>query len=847
MVTAVVLHPSSRMPLPLSCACFLAFISALPLIASEQQQTSPSPRFIWPLEINDGFSSTFGEYRRDHLHGGIDFRTDGESGYKVFAAADGDIDRIKVERRGDGNVIYIRHSDGWVTVYAHLERFENETLKLEDVMDEARRVRHAKYPENVYIDVPIPVKQGQVIGYSGESGAGLPHLHFETRMGEFIQVNPFLAGMAWTGDSTPPTIISATLIPDGADACVFGDTQPKTFPFDTRLGSPAWLRPVVVEPPLRLLVTAFDMEGTIDNSCHIYALSVSLDGATIYSAKSDRFSLTEALRVGLIYDLNRNGRAPAAFTYALDPRSGAFMPIDNCRLPIEKLPPGHHRLVIEAADFWGNTTKAVGELIVPQAATLEFGDAREVTAGHFEMPWTVRGGVTASPRIEISFDDGATFSPAPLQDVIGASGKINFQIANPFFSTRAIIRGYASDESPYCTLATVDLLSSMLSPLRSVNVDPEGRLTVSLKEPVAYSLRVVGFDPWTDRALANFASGSLTRSFQRPSLRSKRVYAQIEFSRASQNTGTAFSFLLPWKSQQAEVRTDVLPARNFVSIGLSFDRMPSGWNGISHLKYSDGTEELLVFRARDEHRFMASIDPHPESTAATVDIPGGSIQLQLRRVIATSSQRFVERNILLTFDQGAAYSDFWLWILTGAPSTDSRLRQVGDNFRIFPEGEPLARPARIQMRFPSTIHLPNRLGIYSWDPAGYWVYEPTSIDRAGRVTSTYVRRLGLYGLLEDLAPPTIEFVNPKPKARVDSDSFKAILVDVNDYGKGVDESSIRVTLDGRRLETEYDPDRHWAASVLPAQLRLGRHYLHVTARDQAGNYAVPKSAVFYLK
>jgi murein DD-endopeptidase MepM/ murein hydrolase activator NlpD len=88
-------------------------------------------------------------------HLGIDFAA--RRGTPVMAAGSGTI--IWSQRMGSyGNLVKIRHSDGYETRYAHLKSFR-------------RGIRRGKR-----------VKKGQVIGYVGTTGRSTgPHLHFELR------------------------------------------------------------------------------------------------------------------------------------------------------------------------------------------------------------------------------------------------------------------------------------------------------------------------------------------------------------------------------------------------------------------------------------------------------------------------------------------------------------------------------------------------------------------------------------------------------------------------------------------------------------------------------------------
>ena len=89
---------------------------------------------------------------RYRAHLGIDYAA--PRGTPIMAAGSGKV-IFAGRTRGYGNLIKIRHSDGYVTLYAHQKAFR-------------RGIRRGSY-----------VKQGQVIGYVGTTGLSTgPHLHF---------------------------------------------------------------------------------------------------------------------------------------------------------------------------------------------------------------------------------------------------------------------------------------------------------------------------------------------------------------------------------------------------------------------------------------------------------------------------------------------------------------------------------------------------------------------------------------------------------------------------------------------------------------------------------------------
>ena len=76
-----------------------------------------------PVDFKMLLSGTFGELRGNHFHSGIDIKTEGVEGQKVYSIADGYISRIKVSTWGYGKALYITHPDGNTSVYAHLQKF----------------------------------------------------------------------------------------------------------------------------------------------------------------------------------------------------------------------------------------------------------------------------------------------------------------------------------------------------------------------------------------------------------------------------------------------------------------------------------------------------------------------------------------------------------------------------------------------------------------------------------------------------------------------------------------------------------------------------------------------------
>lgn len=123
------------------------------------QNGESATKFLMKTPINGArISSNFGNRRHPisgytRLHKGTDFAA--PTGTPIYAAGNGTV--LRASRNGGyGHYIRIKHSKGYETAYAHLSRY-------------AKGLKSGK-----------KVKQGEVIGYVGSTGASTgPHLHYE--------------------------------------------------------------------------------------------------------------------------------------------------------------------------------------------------------------------------------------------------------------------------------------------------------------------------------------------------------------------------------------------------------------------------------------------------------------------------------------------------------------------------------------------------------------------------------------------------------------------------------------------------------------------------------------------
>ena len=173
----------------------MKYLYALLFISSFGFSQSPYPQdyFRKPLDITLVLSGTFAELRSNHFHSGLDIKTQQRTGLKVYAAAEGYVSRIKISHFGYGKALYITHPNGYVSVYAHLEKFAPEIesyIKSKQYEKESYEIEVFPSPDE------LPVNMNDVVAFSGNSGSsGGPHLHFEIRDNAERPINPMLFGI----------------------------------------------------------------------------------------------------------------------------------------------------------------------------------------------------------------------------------------------------------------------------------------------------------------------------------------------------------------------------------------------------------------------------------------------------------------------------------------------------------------------------------------------------------------------------------------------------------------------------------------------------------------------------
>jgi murein DD-endopeptidase MepM/ murein hydrolase activator NlpD len=151
----VVASAAPKEPEPVQTAAVVAPTDALDKEATKLAEGNGAvPKFRWPANgrVIAGYGATPNGQQNDGINIALPENT------PVKAAEDGVVAYAGNELKGYGNLVLVRHPNGYVTAYAHAKEL---LVKRGD-----------------------QVKRGQVIARSGQTGnVNTPQLHFEIRKG----------------------------------------------------------------------------------------------------------------------------------------------------------------------------------------------------------------------------------------------------------------------------------------------------------------------------------------------------------------------------------------------------------------------------------------------------------------------------------------------------------------------------------------------------------------------------------------------------------------------------------------------------------------------------------------
>ncbi len=260
-----------------------------------------------PFDFDILLSASYAELRSNHFHAGLDFKTGGVVGKPIKCVADGYIYRAKVEVAGYGLALYVMH-DGFMTVYAHLDRFPDAL---------AKRVRKYQYDkERFEVDLyfapgDYPVKRGEFLAYAGNSGYSFgPHLHFELRDATGTKLyNPLPYYEQLVTDTRAPRATAIAVYPRLGAGVLSAGQESQAF----QLNGNVLADTISAWGEIAFGIDALDYMDNTTNKYGLYSVELFVDSVLCFKSQMDGFSFAENKLILACVDQKREERGEGSF------------------------------------------------------------------------------------------------------------------------------------------------------------------------------------------------------------------------------------------------------------------------------------------------------------------------------------------------------------------------------------------------------------------------------------------------------------------------------------------------------------------------------------------------------
>ncbi len=408
--------------------------------------TAGAEEILWPIDYYRHISSSFGEPRPGRFHYGLDFKSGGVIGKKIYALGDGYILQVRTTPFGYGKSLYIKLDTGEIIVYGHLSKY---TPEIEDILFNLR-IKNRTYdvtwqpPAHKY-----RVNKGDVIAYSGRSGGSTPHLHLEIRDADNNPLNPLVQGVD-VRDTVPPRIDSVVLIPLDNRSAVDGFPVPIWIDFTSSETIPN--KPVHLSGRIGVAASAWDRVNDSNNVLGVYRLSLAAGSEIVFSKTYGKLSYLYNGMGALDY-LPGDYYGGRGSISALFRRTGNFLDFYSGEGILTNIAVDTDRtagVTVTAVDFANNTTERTVPVVF--GAKPVFVYCGYTNEDNFRIAGTVASGQIDRAEIWES-SSGTSWTLVETYFVMKDACDINFKIPETRGKLKVVLTAENTQESAPAILA----------------------------------------------------------------------------------------------------------------------------------------------------------------------------------------------------------------------------------------------------------------------------------------------------------------------------------------------------------------------------------------------------------
>jgi len=784
--------------------------------------------YAWPTNASQWITSTFGESRPRRFHAGMDVKTWNRVGYEAIAVRDGYVMRMRVSPFGYGRALYIKLDNGEIALYAHLLKFSDRLQAIAEEEQE-RRGRYSIVKE--FSPGAMPVKKGEVIAYTGQSGIGVPHLHFELRTAGDRPTNPLRMGFK-LNDKSPPQILAISVRPLTLGSAVNGDFRPQIFQPALRSGWRQQIdQTIAVSGKVGFAISAYDYAAGVDNRYSVYSLKFFIDDELQFQSTYDELNYDHNRFVeldrdfalnyhgyGEFYKLYKEPGNPLSFYSQLNRWAGALFIADDdqgrikARNGASGLSWGMHTFRIEVGDYFGNMSTLEGRLLAGSSFRIE-----PILSGGEDQTLAIKQITAPSPAGHArEIRDVEVHVLKNEAGTVGGSGLGNHRQMRAELPARMSKRGWTKIPGELQTI---------------IQPRPDGGF-VPLPESTAAQLTI------------NTAGADFVRviAIDADSLRSLPYFIPVSFYRESASLLTV------------QIRREFYPQFLRLEIETSQPISSPPVVSITGAKTRAGKSLQPQLLQVEPNLFvtqlpLASLNGEVTIEATAEDFSGEQAtareSFSLTHIPANGAGSLISPDQLmqLNFWSGSLFEPLYGWVEIDSTALPDPLR-LSEIYRCAPQDVPLSQGGNVVIAFADSLTDLQQLGIYTRN-RNKWEFVDNRLEVAKRQVWARTFALGEFAIFRDNQAPELGRMEPRTGAIVRSDR-PLISVEIRDGMSGFEsEEAIVLRLDGSKVIAEYDPERDVIFYTPKQPLSSGRHEYTIRAVDRSGN-VVEKSASFIV-